>query len=119
LEQALVDLFADLDAERFREVAARLDPHVELADELSGGWLRGRAQVEAYLRAQQDAVTDIRSDVRSISPRWLESDVGVVTFVVEQRYALDGVRRAEVLTGTTIFAVGADGPRLLLLHLGH
>lgn len=118
IENAVVEFFADLDAERFERVAERLDPNVELADELTGEWLRGAERVGAYLRAQTDIVTDVTSRLSSLSSRWLGDDLGLVTFIARQRYRLDSVPREETLTGAAIFSFTSSEPRLLLFHLG-
>lgn len=118
IENALVELFARLDAERFDEVAERLDSNVELADELIGEWLRGRERVAAYLRAQEDIITDVASEVSAVASCWLSSELGLVTFVARQRYRLDGAPRRETLTGSAIFAFGSGEPKLRLFHLG-
>jgi transcriptional regulator with XRE-family HTH domain len=118
LESALFAFFEDIDHERFDRMAGRLDPHVELADELTGEWLRGKERVAAYLRAQKGVVTDVSSRLGSLSSRWLTDDVGLMTFEVEQRYSLDGVPRREALTGTAIFSFRGEHARLLLFHLG-
>jgi transcriptional regulator with XRE-family HTH domain len=118
IESALLEFFAGIDEERFDTMDERLHATVELADELTGEWLRGKERVSGYLRAQMGIVTDIASRISSISSRWITEDAGLATFVATMRYSLDGVPREEALTGTTIFTFETGEPLLLLLHLG-
>ena len=116
--EALTSFFEHLDAERWDSLAARLHEDVELADEVTGDWLRGRERVGAYLRAQTGIVTDVRSDVRLRHSRWLTEEIGVVTFVDHARYRLEGVEQREDLTGTALFSFEEGDWQLLLFHLG-
>ncbi|MEO8423736.1 MAG: hypothetical protein ABI595_07455, partial [Actinomycetota bacterium] len=118
LEGALRDLFGELDAERWDHVAENLDPDVELADEITGEWLRGSHRVGAYLRAQRGIVTEVRSTIGSVSTSRLADGLGLVTFTAGQRYRLGGAPRSETLSGSAIFAVNERGWKLRLLHLG-
>lgn len=118
IEQALVELFTNLDREDFDGVASRLDDDVELADEITGDWLRGKERVAAYLRASKGVVTGVHSRISSLSTRWLTGTVGLATFTARQHYSLDVVPRDEMLTGTALFGFPDRGPvTLLLLHL--
>jgi transcriptional regulator with XRE-family HTH domain len=115
---ALAGLFEHLDAERWDSLAARLHEDVQLADEVTADWLRGRERVAAYLRAQTGIVTHVRSDVRPGESRWLTEEIGVVTFVDHARYRLEGVEQRVDLTGTALFNFEEGDWRLLLFHLG-
>jgi transcriptional regulator with XRE-family HTH domain len=118
IEREVRWLFAQLDAERFDAVASRLAPDVELADEITGDWLRGERRVAAYLGAQHDVVTDVRSELSSLRCRFVASSVGLATFDVRQHYQLDRVPHSEVLTGSAVFSFTEEPPRIQLLHLG-
>jgi transcriptional regulator with XRE-family HTH domain len=119
IEQALHELFQDIDQEAFDRLAARLDEAVELADEITGEWLRGKRRVAAYLRASKGVVTNIHSRISAVSARWLTESVGLATFSAQQHYSLDVLQHNETLTGSALFALSDDRPaRLLLLHLG-
>jgi transcriptional regulator with XRE-family HTH domain len=115
---ALSGLFEHIDAERWDSLAARLHEDVELADEVTADWLRGRDRVAAYLRAQTGIVTHVRSDVRPGQSRWLTEEIGVATFVDHARYRLEGVEQREDLTGTALFSFEDGDWQLLLFHLG-
>ena len=117
-EAALIDLLAALDAEAWDQVADRLDLDVQLADELTATWLRGRHSVAAYLRAQAGIVTNITSTPSSISTQMLGYEHALVTFNLRQTYRLDEEDRREQLTGTAILHVVDERPLLMLFHLG-
>ena len=118
VQNALLELFDNIDRERFDRIADMLDSDAELADELTGEWLRGRERVAAYLVAQKGVVTEVSSRLLAISSRWIAPDVALGTFIAEQHYSLDSVPRREELTGSVIFRFSEGEPRLLLFHLG-
>lgn len=118
VQNALLELFDNIDRERFDRIADMVDADVELADELTGEWLRGRERVAAYLVAQKGVVTDVSSRLHSISCRWIAPEVALSTFIAEQHYSLDSVPRREELSGSVIFSFRDGEPRLLLFHLG-
>jgi transcriptional regulator with XRE-family HTH domain len=115
---ALSELFAALDAEDWHVVVSHLDDDVELADELTGTWLRGRDAVARYLRAQEGIVTDIVSRPVDVSARRLVGDTWLTTFNFEQRYLLMGEKHRERLTGLCVLHISADSWRLGVYHLG-
>ncbi len=117
-ESALARLLELLDKEDWERVADMLADDVELADELTATWLRGRERVAAYLRAQTGVVTDIRSRASDTSARQLGGGDVLITFNLRQHYRLDGAERLEHTTGCAIFRVEDDEPVLTLLHLG-
>ncbi len=116
--EALSGLFEHLDTERWDGLASRLHQDVELADEVTADWLRGRDSVAAYLRVQAGIVTHVRSDVRPGRSRWLTDEIGLITFVDHARYRLEGVEQREDLTGTALFSFEEGDWQLLLFHLG-
>ena len=118
IDAAVRTLFEHLDAEAWDTLAEGLHPDAELADELTGEWLRGRERVAAYLRAQRGIVAGIESRMRSLETRWIVPDVGLATFVLEQGYRFDGAARHEHLTGSVIFTFEDGREELLLFHLG-
>ena len=116
--EALLDLFGLLDAEDWDALVAHLDDDVQLADELTGSWLRGREAVAGYLWAQRGVVTLIRSRLDDVRVTPLSEATSLVTFHMRQSYRLVGQQRSEVLTGCVILrGQGADWS-LLLFDLG-
>ncbi|MBA2558280.1 MAG: helix-turn-helix transcriptional regulator [Propionibacteriales bacterium] len=115
---ALKELFTALDAEDWDSVADHLDRDAELADELTGTWLRGRDAVARYLRAQDGIVTEIVSKPMDVAVRPLGWDAWLVTFNFDQRYLLMGEEHRERLTGLCVLRIIAGQWRLLAFHLG-
>ncbi|CAA9531344.1 MAG: hypothetical protein AVDCRST_MAG79-947 [uncultured Thermoleophilia bacterium] len=107
-----------LDGENWEELAAMLTDDVELADELTATWLRGRDAVSAYLRASTGVVTEIVSTPSDLASRRLGDGTDLHTFHLRQRYLLDGQERRERLTGCAVFTHVDGRPRLALFQLG-
>src|SRR5262249_44148671 len=101
--QALLRVLELLDAEDWEGLVGQLSEDVELADELTSTWLRGRERVAAYLRASEGIVTEIRSVPSSIHSRALSGDEAIVTFDLRQRYRFDDVEHKRDLTGCAAF----------------
>jgi transcriptional regulator with XRE-family HTH domain len=117
-EAALERFLGSLDAERWDDAAAMLADDVELADELTSGWLRGRDRVAAYLQAQRGVITNITSEAADVASRRLGDDETMLTFGLRQTYDLDGETRHERLLCCAAFRE-EDGEWLLtLLHFG-
>lgn len=117
VETALNEWLAAMDAEAWDTVADGLDDDVQLADELTTQWLRGRDRVGAYLRASQGIVTEIVSTPSALSVSELGSDSALVTFTLHQRYLLGGEPRNEHSTGCAAFSVRGERVTLSLFHL--
>jgi transcriptional regulator with XRE-family HTH domain len=117
-ERALRRLLDVLDGEDWEALVAMLDEDVELADELTTTWLRGRERVSAYLRASAGVVTEIESLPADVTSRALAQDEILSTFNLRQRYNLDGVEQRRYLTGCVVFRAVDGEPRLTLFHLG-
>ena len=118
LAEAALDQFLELmDAEDWERLVEMLASDVELADELTATWLRGRERVAGYLRAQTNVVTEITSTTSEVAARPLGDDF-VVTFSLRQHYLLDGTGHHESLTGCAIFTFADSTPLLTLFHLG-
>jgi hypothetical protein len=118
VEDALRRLFRDFDAGRFMDVAERLRDDVEMADEITGGWLRGRAEVTNYLERLTEQCSDVTSTLDSVESRMLAGDLGMVTFFVRQEYLLDGRPRSSALVGGAVFDCSGDEALLVISQLG-
>lgn len=118
IDEALVAFFRHLEEEQWGTLAERLHPEAQLADELTGDWLRGKERVAAYLRAQAGIVTDVRSDLRSGESRWITDDLGLATFIDRAAYRLEDVEHRDDLTGSALFSFEKGDWTLLLFHLG-
>lgn len=115
---AVEEFFALLDAEDWEAAIARLDDDAQLADELTGAWLRGKTAVARYLRAQRDVVTDIISEPKDMSGCVLGDGNWMVTFNATQQYLLAGTEHREQLTGCCVVSTTEDDWSLIVFHLG-
>lgn len=115
LESIARELFDALDRKDFDRIARLATDDVQGIDEISRAWLRGRAQMEAYLTSLGDQVSNIHSrlsDVHAVE----FGDVGIVTLVLDQEYDAGG-QRTSIHAPTSIVARRVDGDwRVALLH---
>jgi len=109
------ELFSDLDAERFDQLAERATDDVQGVDEISRRWLRGRAAMQTYLNGLRGNITGIHSELRDPTEAvW--GDVGVLTATLEQTYSLSG-RNETIVAPTSILFRREDGTwKFALLH---
>ena len=114
----LHNLFAILDSEDWELLISHLDSEVQLADELTGAWLRGRDAVSGYLRAQRGVVTGIVSTPTDAVTLSIAENLWLVTFNMRQRYLLDTREVSERMTGACLIRFAEDGWVLVLYHLG-
>ena len=84
-------------------------------DEVSRAWIRGSAELGAYIRQLIDTVEDVHSEISDVhETHW--GDTGVVTFWLEQDYTVEG-RREHVSAPTSYVLRREDGK--WKLALGH
>lgn len=104
-----------LDAMDFEGLRAMLTDDVQGVDEISRGWMRGRDALEAYFSQLEGAVGDVHSELSDLNAlAW--GDVGLVTFVLDQTYTMDG--EAQKLTAPTsiVFREEGDEWKVALIH---
>jgi hypothetical protein len=100
------------------ELADRLARDVEMADELTGGWLRGREEVTAYLERLGEVCDDVTSTFDALESRMLPGEIGLTTFSLRQEYLFEGRPKTSVLVGGALFDCSDAEPRLVLSQLG-
>jgi uncharacterized protein (TIGR02246 family) len=84
-------------------------------DEISRRWMRGRDELEAYLRQMTSAVSDVRTELRDVEERTWD-DSGVLTCWLEQDYTMEGARH-HISAPTTVVLRREGGEwRLALFH---
>ncbi len=84
-------------------------------DEISRRWLRGRDEVDAYLRQLTGAVSDIRTELRDVHEQvW--GDTGVLTCWLDQDYTMDGTAQHISAPTTIVFHREGGEWRLALFH---
>ncbi|MDP9269890.1 MAG: nuclear transport factor 2 family protein, partial [Chloroflexota bacterium] len=62
---------------------------VQGVDEISRGWLRGRAAMEAYFKSLGEQASNIRSTFSDIHALEV-GELGILTLVVDQEYDMGG-----------------------------
>jgi ketosteroid isomerase-like protein len=84
-------------------------------DEISRRWIRGRADVSAYIRQLASSVSGIRTEATDVRES-IFGDVVVVTCWLDQTYMLKGQEQS-VSAPTTIVFRNEDGDwKLSLFH---
>jgi ketosteroid isomerase-like protein len=81
-----VSALDSMDVDRMMEATAE---DAEGVDEISRRWLRGRDELEAYLRQLVGAVSDVRTELRDAHER-IWDGCGLLTCWLDQDYTIDG-----------------------------
>jgi ketosteroid isomerase-like protein len=115
LESAANELFQALDARDAERLVENMDADAQSVDENSRRWLRGRDELEGYLRQMFGMVTDVHTTLREVTEH-IWDDTGVLTCWLEQRYTLDGNEQQVSAPTTIIFRRTADAWKLALFH---
>ena len=106
LEQVANDLMAALDSKDLDRMVESIGEDAQGVDEISRRWLRGRGEVDSYLRQMTGAVSGVRSELRDAEERvW--GDVGVVTCWLEQDYTFEG--DAQHISAPTTIVLRREG----------
>jgi ketosteroid isomerase-like protein len=115
LESMAQELFDALDRKDFDRIVRLATDDVQGVDEISRGWLRGRAAMEAYFKSLGEQVSNIRSTLSDVHAVEV-GDVGIITLVLNQEYDMGG-QRASIHAPTSIVVRRVDGDwRMVLLH---
>jgi ketosteroid isomerase-like protein len=104
-----------LDAMELDALNAMLTEDAQSVDELTRGWTRGQQAIETYLQQLANTVSDVRSQTRDLHTiDW--SDTGIVTFVLEQSYLLNGTRQLLTAPTTIVFRRLNNEWKVALIH---
>jgi ketosteroid isomerase-like protein len=115
LELMARELFEALDRKDFERIVRLATDDVQGVDEISRGWLRGRAAMEVYFKSLGEQASNIRSTLSDIHAVEF-GDVGILTLVVDQEYDMGG-QRTSIHAPTSIVVRRVDGDwRMVLLH---
>ncbi len=107
--------FRLLDAKDETALRAQLSDDPQATDEITRGWLRGRAALEAYFVENLPRITEVNSRIDEAEERrW--GDVEVDTFVLRQSYVYDGTRYDIEAPTTLIWRREGDTWKLALMH---
>ena len=115
LEQEVRRLLELLDALDMKSLAEMLTDDAQSVDEITRGWTRGRAAVEGYLSQLEESVSDVHSQMSDIQETvW--GDVGLVTFVLNQTYKMEGLEQS-ISAPTSIVLRRQNGDwKVALIH---
>jgi ketosteroid isomerase-like protein len=106
LSNAANDFVAALDSMDVDRLMAGFTDDAQGVDEISRRWIRGRDDVEAYLRQLMGAVGDVRTELRDAEEHvW--GDAGILTCWLEQDYTLEG--KAQHVSAPTTIAFRREG----------
>jgi uncharacterized protein (TIGR02246 family) len=104
-------LFRSIDARDAAAVAELLTDDAAMADEMSKGWVRGKAQIQESVAATFAAVESITSAVSDVVIRE-SADHATVTLMLTQSYVLDG-RQGAIVAPTSLMLERGDGTWLI------
>ena len=115
LTNVATDFFAALDALDADRMMEMLTGDVQSVDEISRRWLRGRGDVDNYLREVITAVSDVGTQLRDAEER-IWGETGVLTCWIDQDYTMNGTAQ-HISAPTTIILRRDDGAwKLVLWH---
>lgn len=104
-----------LDALDVNAIGETLTDDAQSVDEITRGWTRGRAAIEAYLAQLRDTVSEVHSRM-SDAQESVWGDIGMVTFVLNQTYTMDG-KQQTISAPTSVVFRRQDGDwKIALIH---
>jgi hypothetical protein len=115
LEPTVRRMLERLDALDLDSVGPMLTEDAQIVDEITRGWTRGRAGIEAHLAELNDTVSDVHSQMTDTHEAvW--GDLGLVTFVLDQTYQMDG--RQQTISAPTSILLRREGDdwKVALIH---
>jgi ketosteroid isomerase-like protein len=115
LEEAARELLSALDAMDVDRMMALATEDAQGVDEISRRWMRGRGELEGYLRQLTDAVSDIRTEFRDVQERvW--GDTGALTGWIDQSYTMDGASQQVSAPTTLVYRREGGTWKLAVFH---
>ncbi|MFZ2034518.1 MAG: nuclear transport factor 2 family protein [Candidatus Dormiibacterota bacterium] len=115
LTNVATDFFAALDALDADRMKEMLSGDVQSVDEVSRRWLRGRGDVDNYLREVIPAVSDVGTRLRDAEERIWE-ETGVLTCWIDQDYTMNGTPQHISAPTTLILRREGGAWKLVLWH---
>jgi ketosteroid isomerase-like protein len=107
-----VSALDSMDVDRMMEAATE---DAQGVDEISRRWLRGRGEVDAYLRQLMGAVSGVRTELRDAHER-IWGDTGVLSCWLDQDYTMDGAAQHVSAPTTIVFHREGGEWKLALFH---
>jgi len=115
LEPTVSRLLERLDAMDLEGLSAMLDDEIQGVDEIARRWMRGRPAIEEYFSQLKDTVTDVRSRMSDVQ-EYTWDDAGLVTFVLDQSYTLDGQEQTISAPTSIVFRRRGSDWKIVLIH---
>jgi ketosteroid isomerase-like protein len=115
LSSVATDFFAALDALDAHRMKQMLTEDVQSVDEISRRWLRGRGDVDNYLRELMPAVSHVETQLRDAEER-IWGDTGLLTCWIDQDYTMHGTPQHISAPTTMILRRDGGAWKLVLWH---
>ena len=114
-EQRVRRMLESLDAMDLDALRPMIAEDAQSVDEITRGWTRGRAAIEAYLGQLMNSVSDVHSEM-SDAEELVWGDIALVTFVLNQTYTMDGQKQT-ISAPTSILVRRQDADWMIeLIH---
>jgi hypothetical protein len=115
LEQTVKRLLERLDAMDLDGLGAMIDDEIQGVDEIARTWMHGRPAIEAYFAQLKDTVSEVRSRMSDVhEASWADS--GLVTFVLDQTYTLNGEQQNISAPTSIVFRRRGSEWKIVLIH---
>jgi len=115
LTRVAAEFVAVLDSLDVDAMLEKVAEDAEGVDEISRRWIRGKADLGAYLRQLASSVSDVRTELKDASENvW--GDAGVLTCWLEQTYTLEGREQRVSAPTTLVFHREGGEWRLSVFH---
>jgi ketosteroid isomerase-like protein len=115
LEGVASEFVSALDAMDVDRMMAATVEDAQGVDEISRRWLRGRSELDAYLRQLMGSVSNIRTELRDVHEQ-IAGDTGVFTCWLDQDYTIDGNPQHVSAPTTVVFRREGGAWKLALFH---
>jgi hypothetical protein len=115
LQQTVSQLLERLDEMDLEGLGGMVDDEVQGVDEIARKWMRGRPAIERYFSQLKDTVQDVRSRMSEVhETAW--GDAGLVTFVLDQTYTMDGQQQSISAPTSIVFRRRGSDWKIVLIH---
>ena len=115
LAEVATEFIAALDSLDVDRMMERVGEDPQGVDEISRRWIRGKAELDAYLRQLAGSVSEVRTELKDTTENeWGET--GVLTCWLEQSYMLDGQAQHVSAPTTIVFHREGGEWKLSLFH---
>ena len=115
LEPTVRRMLERLDALDLDSLGPMVTDDAQSVDEITRGWTRGRAAIENHLARLKDTVSDVHSQMSDVHETvW--GDVGLVTFVLDQTYQMDGQQQTISAPTSILLHREDDDWKIALIH---